>query len=185
MSQHIALLRGINVGGNNIIKMVDLKKSFELMGFTEVSTYIQSGNVIFTTKGNATEDKAALEKTIEEALGRTFQYNSRVVVVSSQEMAQVLAQAPKGFGQLPDEYRYDVLFLKSPTTAQEVLSQLSLKDGVDAAFTGDHALYFQRLTSKASQSHLSRLSQKIIYQRVTVRNWNTTSKLHSLLSLSS
>ncbi|NCP46313.1 MAG: DUF1697 domain-containing protein, partial [Flavobacteriales bacterium] len=49
MNQYLALLRGINVGGNNIIKMVDLKACFEKMGFTDVKTYIQSGNVIFTS----------------------------------------------------------------------------------------------------------------------------------------
>ncbi len=69
------MLRGINVGGNNIIKMADLKACFERMGFSNVSTYIQSGNVIFeSTK----KDAARLEKKIETSLSEAFRYDSRV-----------------------------------------------------------------------------------------------------------
>ncbi|MGH2451458.1 MAG: DUF1697 domain-containing protein [Candidatus Limnocylindria bacterium] len=179
MSRHIALLRGVNVGGNNIIKMVDLRASFETMGFTEVETYIQSGNVVFSSR---VADRAKLAKTIEKALSTAFGYTSRVVLVSSNELELVVAQAPAGFGKQSDRFRYDVLFVKEPLTTNEALRQLTTKPGVDTAHAGDHALYFRRLISKAAQSHLTRLVQLPVYKSITIRNWNTTTKLLAMLS---
>jgi uncharacterized protein (DUF1697 family) len=180
MHRHVALLRGINVGGNNLIKMLDLRASFEGMGFTDVATYIQSGNVTFTSK---LADKTRLEKTIETTLSEAFGYASRVVLVSAAELARVLAQAPAGFGKQPDRHRYDVLFVKAPLAAGEVLRQLTPRPGVDAVHAGQHALYFQRLISKASQSHLTKLIQLPVYKSITIRNWNTTNKLLAMVNL--
>ena len=78
-TQYLALLRGINVGGNNIIKMADLKACFESLGLTDVVTYIQSGNVIFKS---AEKDKAKLTKMIEAGLSKRFNYEARLVVIS-------------------------------------------------------------------------------------------------------
>ena len=76
----VALLRGVNVGGNNMISMSSLKKSFEAMGFPHVSTYINSGNIIFTTKE---KDARKLEKKIEQMLSKEYQleFQSRVYAV--------------------------------------------------------------------------------------------------------
>jgi uncharacterized protein (DUF1697 family) len=178
-SFHVALLRGINVGGNNLIKMVDLKACFEVMGFTDVATYIQSGNVVFASK---VADKAKLCNKIEKALSSAFGYASKVVLVSSRELELVVDQAPSGFGKQPDRYRYDVLFVKEPLKAAEVLPELPMKQGVDTADTGDHALYFRRLISKATASRLSRLAQMPVYKNITIRNWNTTTKLLAMVS---
>ena len=179
MGRHVALLRGINVGGSNIIKMVDLRASFEAMGFTEVATYIQSGNVVFSVKPAA---KAKLATAIEQMLSDAFGYDSRVVLVSSKELQLVVAQAPAGFGQQPDRYRYDVLFVREPSTTREALQQLTTRPGVDEAHAGKHALYFRRLISKAAQSHLTKLIQLPVYKSITIRNWNTTTKLLAMVS---
>ena len=178
-SRHVALLRGINVGGNNVIRMVDLRASFEAMGFTEVETYIQSGNVVFSSKPAS---KSELVKTIERTLSDAFGYASRIVLVSSRELELVVTQAPTGFGKQPDRYRYDVLFVKEPLSPGEVLQQLTTRPGVDMADAGDHAVYFRRLTSKAAQSQLARLVQLPVYKSVTIRNWNTTTRLLALAS---
>lgn len=180
-SRHVALLRGINVGGNNLIKMVELRASFESMGFTGVETYIQSGNVVFSSKFAG---KAKLTKTIERALSDAFAYASQVVLVSAEELALVIAQAPAGFGKQPDRYRYDVVFVKEPLTPREALEQVSTKPGVDEASAGDHALYFRRLIAKAAQSHLSKLVQRPAYKSLTIRNWNTTTRLLAMVSAS-
>lgn len=171
-NRYVALLRGINVGGNNLIKMLDLRSSFANMGFTDVETYIASGNVVFSSKQS---NKAKLTKTIEEALSDAFSYESRVVVVSGSEMERVVAQAPKGFGGDAAQYRYDVLFVREPLTTSEALA------GVDTAHAGDHALYFRRLISKAAQSNLNKLVQRVSYKNITIRNWNTTMKLFAML----
>lgn len=177
--RHVALLRGINVGGKNIIKMADLRACFEAMKLADVQTYIQSGNVVFSSRSST---KSKLEKAIEAALSERFGYTAPVVVVSAAELERVVAQAPAGFGDAPDRYRYDVLFVKQPKSPWDVLPQLSTKPGVDEMSGGDHAVYFRRLISKASQSHLSRIVQLPIYQHVTIRNWNTTTKLLALAS---
>jgi uncharacterized protein (DUF1697 family) len=175
--RYAALLRGINVGGNNIIKMVDLRQCFEALGFANVATYIQSGNVVFSAQ---TRSKKPLEARIEDALSQRFGYAARIVLVSLDELAQTVTLAPKGFGTEPERYRYDVLFVKAPLTPAAALAELSTKAGVDTAHAGSHALYFRRLISKATQSRLTKLVQLGIYKSITVRNWNTTIKLLEL-----
>src|ERR1051326_3690421 len=81
----VALLRGVNVGGNNVISMRELKESFEEAGFTQVSTYINSGNVIFTTKKT---DARKLERKLEQMLLKDFDLDAKVVVRSLSERSE-------------------------------------------------------------------------------------------------
>ena len=178
MIQYVALLRGINVGGKNLIKMTDLRACFEELGFKHVRTYIQSGNLLF----HANElDRATLTTQIEDALSTTFNYSSRVVVRSAEEMKEIVTHAPQGFGSDPATYRYDVIFLKEPLTATEAMESITTKEGVDQAFAAEGALYFSRVISKATQSHLSRIVSMPVYQSMTIRNWNTTTKLLEMM----
>jgi uncharacterized protein (DUF1697 family) len=174
----LALLRGINVGGNNIIKMTDLKSCFEEMGFTSVLTYIQSGNVIFTTEGSVSR---LLTKRIESVLSERFSYDSKIVLVPEEKLESVVSDAPPGFGVQPDKYRYDVVFLMDGVSPSDILGLLNPRDGVDDAWSGEQILYFRRLSSKASQSRLTRLAGLSVYKSVSIRNWNTTVKLLSLM----
>lgn len=178
-NRYVALLRGINVGGNNIIKMTALRESFEAMGFTDVATYIQSGNVVLSTNAS---DKVKLTRRIEAALTSTFGYESKIVLVSGKELERVVAEAPPEFGEDPTHYRYDVLFVKAPMTTREALAQVATKPGVDEAHAGKHALYFRRRIAKATQSHLAKIAQRPVSKSLTVRNWNTTMKLVALVS---
>lgn len=174
LCRHVALLRGINVGGNKLIRMADLRAVFQALGFSSVETYIQSGNVVFTTKAAR---KATLTESIERALEAQFGHEARIVLVTSQELKQVVDEAPAEFGQRPDEFRYDVVFVREPSKPGEVLRQLTPRPGIDAAQAGELALYFRRLSSRASQSRLTKLNRLAVYQNVTVRNWNTTVRL--------
>jgi uncharacterized protein (DUF1697 family) len=178
MNHYLALLRGINVGGKNIIKMADLKTSFEWMGFSGVATYIQSGNVLFES---AESDRSALTGKIEHGLSRDFEYSSKAVIVSADELAQIIREAPRGFGDDLETYRCDVIFLKEPLTPAEAILQARVKPGVDFAQAGTLALYFSRLTARASQSHLTKIIGTPVYQSMTIRNWNTTTKLFALM----
>jgi uncharacterized protein (DUF1697 family) len=178
MTPFVALLRGINVGGNNLIKMPDLRRCFEDLGFGQVATYIQSGNVLFEA---AKQRPARLATRIEAALSERFGYEARVVLRSHEQVRAVVAAAPAGFGSQPALYRYDVLFLREPLTAGEALRDLRTREGVDQAFAGDGVCYFARLTSRATQSYLSRIVGLPVYQRLTIRNWNTTVRLLALL----
>lgn len=178
MIQYVALLRGINVGGKNIIKMTELKACFEALGFEKVRTYIQSGNVLFRADET---DQGRLISQLEDALSTTFNYTSRVMVRSEGEMKAIVAHAPEGFGSEPANYRYDVIFLIEPLTAAEAMQSVSTKEGVDQAFAGNGVLYFSRLTRKATQSRLSRIVGTPVYQNMTIRNWNTTTRLVNMM----
>jgi uncharacterized protein (DUF1697 family) len=180
MTQFVALLRGINVGGKNLIKMTELAACFQALGFTDVRTYIQSGNVIFREEET---DQPLLVGILEEALSKTFQYKASVVLRSEAEMQAVVMHAPDGFGSDPSTFRYDVIFLKEPLTEAEAMQNVTAKEGVDQAFVGKGVLYFSRLISKASQSHLTRLITLPVYQSLTIRNWNTTTKLLKMMEV--
>jgi len=97
MKRHIALLRGINVGGNNIVKIADLKTCFEEMGFINVLTYSQSGHVLFDSNEN---DQLKLTQQIEKALSERFGYSSKVVLLSQQALIQIINATPEGFWRL-------------------------------------------------------------------------------------
>ncbi len=179
MGQYLALLRGINVGGNNLIRMTELKTCFEAQGFANVATYIQSGNVLFDADPS---DRAVLTGRLEDALSRTFNYKSRVVLRSHAQLQAVVAHAPKGFGSQRALHRYDVIFLKEPLTAAEAMQDVKTREGVDEAFAGDGTLYFSRLISRAAQSNLRRIIALPVYQHMTIRNWNTTTRLLTLMN---
>ena len=177
-NQYLVLLRGINVGGNNIIKMVDLKASFEVMGLTNVLTYIQSGNVVFQSDE---KDKAVLTTKLEKGLSKRFNFVAKVVVISQKELAAIVKSAPEGFGKEEKKFRYDVIFLKEPLTPKAAMESVKVREGVDTAYAGKQALYFSRLISRAAQSYLTKIIGMPVYQNMTIRNWNTTTKLLSLM----
>ena len=178
-TQYLALLRGINVGGGNIIKMTNLKSCFEASKLQNVATYIQSGNVLFET---AETDAAKLARKLESALSKTFNpYKARIVLCSHAKLKQIVQGAPKGFGGQPEKYRYDVIYLRESLAASEAIKSVTTKQGVDEAFVGPDVLYFSRLIALASKSHLARIVALPVYQDLTIRNWNTTSKLLALM----
>lgn len=177
-NNYIALLRGINVGGNNKVPMALLKKCFEEMGFSDVVTYINSGNVVFRSPQT---DIESLTNTIEKALIKTFSLKIPVVAVSYKELKETVANAPTGFGTKPELYRYDVIFLKSTLTPKDAIKDIGIKEGVDEVFAGKYVLYFSRLIEKATQSKMSRIVLLPLYKSITIRNWNTTTKLLALM----
>lgn len=174
----LALLRGINVGGRNVIRMADLKKCFQDDGFRDVVTYIQSGNVIFRS---ASAEPGPLTARIEGMLAAAYDYKAKVALRSYEQMLAVVEEAPAGFGVRPDVYRYDVLFLFGFLTAADAMEHVRTRSGVDEAWTGEGVLYFSRLIEKASRSHLSRLASMPVYQSMTIRNWRTTTRLLELM----
>src|SRR5580765_3914497 len=101
-TQYLAWLRGINVGGKNLIKMSDLKACFEELGFSNVLTYIQSGNILFQS---GEKDKTALTNNIEKGLSKKFDYLSRLVIISRKELSEIVHEAPRGFGKDLETYR--------------------------------------------------------------------------------
>ena len=182
MNTYVILMRGINVGGKNKIPMKSLKPCLEELGFERVVTLIQSGNVIL----RSSLDAEATAKRIETALPETFKLDSsvvRVLALDHETFATVVRQAPDEFGQDDATFRYYVLFMMGVSPG-EAMEDIEVRQGIDAAWQGDAAIYY-RLPSlanpNATRSYLSKLTQKPVYQSITMRNWRTTTKLLELL----
>lgn len=174
----LALLRGINVGGNNPVGMADLAEAFRASGCRDVRTVMQSGNVLFTSDLGATG--AAVEDALERVLENAFGVPILVVVRSREELAATVEAAPADHGSAL--LRSDVFFLKQPLTAEEAYAELpELRVGVDSVATGPGALYFSRVAAQARRTRITRFLALPVYQRVTVRSWGTVTRLAGML----
>jgi uncharacterized protein (DUF1697 family) len=113
-------------------------------------------------------------------LSERFAYESRIVLMKQEMLRNIIAQAPDSFGSEPEIYRYDVLFLKEPLTVDEAMTKIRAKEGVDLVTAGDGIVYYSRLINKASQSYMTRMIGTPVYKEMTIRNWNTSTKLSVL-----
>ena len=175
---YLALLRGINVGGNNIIKMDELKKLFEKLKFSEVKTYIQSGNVLFK---DSEKDRIKISEKIEKALLEKLNNKIDVMILTFSEMKKIINEKPDKFGEENEKFRYDILFLLEPLTVKEAVKEIKARDGVDEIYGGNKIIYYKRLIEKITKSYISKIVGTPIYQKITIRNWNTTKKLYELM----
>ncbi|MCL2011894.1 MAG: DUF1697 domain-containing protein [Cystobacterineae bacterium] len=156
-----------------------LKQAFVDMGFFNLKTYIQSGNVIFQAQER---DKIKLTKKIENQLQKYFSFEIKTLLLRADELAETVENAPQNFGAEPEKCRYDLWFLLPPTTANEVVSFVRLREGIDFLQAGKHAIYTSGLRSQMGRSYLSKIIQTPVYKNITIRNWNTTTKLLELMS---
>src|ERR1043165_4492867 len=177
----VALLRGVNVGGNNIVSMRELKASFEGMGFAQVSTYINSGNVIFATKET---DARKLEKKIEQMLVKQFELDAKVVVRSLAEMEQLVKSLPPGWNGDKD-WRYNVMFLRHTIDSEKILEELIAKGDYEQISYRPGTVLWSVQASEINRTSMQKLSSRKIFQDMTVRNLNTTKKLYELMKKAS
>lgn len=179
MNTYVALMRGINVGGKNKVPMADLKRCLEELGFTDVITYIASGNVIL--KSN--KQPGAVKTEIETALTKNFKLDSeliKVLVLSHAELQAVIDNKPKGFGDQPEKYYSDAIFLME-INEDEAMPIFKPREGVDMVWPGKGVVYSQRLGAERTKSRLGRIVLSPLYKSMTIRSWNTTTKLLRML----
>jgi uncharacterized protein (DUF1697 family) len=179
MNTYLALLRGVNVGGKNKLSMAELAACLEEFGCKNVRTYIASGNVIFESAKSA----AALKKEIEEVLPKKFKLDSALIAIrllTRDQLHKVIAHAPKGFGAHPGMYHSDTIFLMG-VSATEAMKAFAPREGVDTVWPGDGVIYSQRLSAQRTKSRLSKIMSSPLYKRMTIRSWNTTTKLLDLM----
>ena len=179
MHTYIVLLRGINVGGKNIIPMAGLRTCLDAHGFSQVSTYIASGNVLLKSDLDADDVKTRIEGVLSEnfSLDNGF---VKVWVLTPSQLQAVIEHKPEGFGEQPEKYHSDVIFLMG-LDAAEALPAFSPREGVDQVWAGDGVIYSQRLSSERTKSRLNKIMESPLYKSMTIRNWNTTTKLLELL----
>ena len=175
--KYLALLRGINVGGNSLIKMADLKVALLENGFLNVKTFIQSGNVLFESDEKDTEKLAA---KMEEVIVKIFYITSRVVIRSESQLTKVLDNIPDEWKK-ENDLRCYLAFVKEPATAQQVAEQITLKEGIDSLKIGDGVVYMTTLLAGITNSSFSKLASKKIYKEITIRNYTTMHKIATLM----
>lgn len=173
----VALLRGVNVGGNNMISMKELKESFTGMGFAQVATYINSGNIIFKT--NET-DARKLEKKIEQMLVKEYELDSRVVIRSLAEMEELVESLPQTWNS-DSNWRYNVIFLRHTVDSEELLADVPIKEGIEEVFYRPGTLLWSAQVDELNRTNMLKLAKRKLYLEMTVRNTNTTRKLCELM----
>ena len=175
-NNYLVLLRGINVGGKNTIKMNELKKIFEEMKFSDIETYIQSGNVLFRDYEN---NRFKLTKKIEKKISDKLENEIKVAILTLSEIKEIINGVPNGFGKDSEKYKYDVIFLIEPLTTEDIMKELKIKQGKDKIYEGKKSIYVKRFAEKLTGSYISEILK--ISQNITVRNLNTIKKIYELM----
>lgn len=181
MPTHVALLRGINVGGRSKVAMADLREVVSSLGHTDVATYIQSGNVVFTA-ADAPSLAADLERAIRDSLG----VSPSVVVLTRDELAQVVRDNP--YPDEPDPRAVHAVFLTAPPTPAtadalaNALRRVAGPDSRDSARLIGRTIYLHTPDGFGR----SKLAGSIVQSRKpaltgTARNWATVTKLLAML----
>lgn len=179
MNTYVILLRGINVGGKNKLPMADLKECLEELGFSDVLTYIASGNAIL----KSTKSSQEIQNLIEQVLPKKFRLDSeliKILAMTKEQLQKVVIDKPDGFGERPDKYHSDVVFLMGIEPA-EAIKVFKPRDGVDKIWQGDAVIYSQRLSSMRTKSRLNAIMITPVYKSMTIRTWNTAVKLLGLM----
>lgn len=166
--KYVALLRGINVGTTKRIEMKKLKAMFEKNGFENVSTYINSGNVLF----ESTKKKQMIHDEIKLNLHNKFGFDIPILIKTIKELQQIVDKIPTTW--VNDEtQRTDVAYLFDTVDSIEIISKLPFqKEYIDVRYTKG-ALFWNVLRNNYNKSHLNKLIGHELYQYMTVRNINT------------
>lgn len=179
MTSYLVLLRGINVGGKNKVPMAALRTVLEDAGFSNVQTYIASGNVFVDSDRTA----ATVAATIEAELPKSFKLDTeliRVAVLSKADLETVIERRPKGFGDQPAKFHSDAIFLMG-IDAEEAMAVFSPREGVDEVWAGRGVVYHQRLSAQRTKSRLNRIMSTPVFASATIRSWQTTVALRGLM----
>jgi uncharacterized protein (DUF1697 family) len=174
---YIALLRGINVGGNNKIDMKVLKQTFERVGMKDVLTYINTGNIIFSSND---QSKTELSRILEEAIHDDFGLRIKVIVRSIDDVRGIIHAIPDTWKNDKD-MKSDVMFLWDEIDDETVLENLVIKPTIDTVKYIPGAILWSIEKKNASKSGMSKIIGTKIYKQVTVRNVNTARKIYELM----
>ncbi len=173
---YVALLRGINVGGHNKVEMKELKTSFESLGFTDVTTYINSGNVVFQAPS---KEQDTIVYEIEEAMKRDFQLEIKVLVRDWENMKTICQDLPATW--LKNEaMRTEVMFLWENFDNLAVLETLPISSVDNVKYTSG-AILWNVKSKDYRKSGMIKLVGTKPYKNMTVRNVNTVRKLYEIM----
>lgn len=175
MTVWIALLRGINVGGNNILPMKDLRALLEQAGLTQVSTYIQSGNCVFAADET---DPRALERSIAAAIDARFGFRPQILVMRAKTFQQALAANPYPEGA-EDPKTVHFFFLAEPAAGADLAAMEDLRAGTERFALTDRVFYLHA-PDGIGRSKLAAKVERHLGVATTARNLRSVMKLAEL-----
>ncbi|HEV8190468.1 MAG TPA: DUF1697 domain-containing protein [Ktedonobacterales bacterium] len=173
MTTYIALLRGINVGGRNMIKMAELKRLFEKLGLDQVQTYIQSGNVLFT----AEEEEQPLRQRLEREIEAIFGFPVTVVLRTAAELQQIIAECPFASDALQEGESLYLTLLADVPSKEGIERLLSYSSEVDDYRIVGRSVYLLYRRSILDSKLTNAFLEQRLGVRSTARNWRTISAL--------
>lgn len=174
---YIALLRGINVGGNNKIDMKLLKQTFERVGMNDVVTYINTGNIIFSSESLSKDE---LSMILEEAIHNDFGLQIKVMVRSVDDVREIMNAIPDTWKN-DKEMSSDVMFLWDEVDNESVLENLVMKPNIDTVKYTPGAILWSVDKKNITKSGKSKIIGTKLYKQMTVRNVNTARKIYELM----
>jgi uncharacterized protein (DUF1697 family) len=174
MTTYISILRGINVSGQKLIKMADLKKTYEKLGFGSITTYVQSGNVVFTGK-KATPKELAV--SITKQIAKDFGFQVPVIVFSINSLKQIIASNPFLKDSEKDIAFLHVTFLSSPTPKSDEKAIEEKKLGGEAISFTNAAVYLYCPNGYGKTKLTNSFLETKLQVSATTRNWKTTNEL--------
>jgi len=173
MTRYIAFLRAINVGGHNV-KMDELRAMFETLGFSDVETFIASGNVIFES-GSA--DVRELQKQIEAHLQKSLGYEVATFLRIAAEIAEIARYRPFDESKLQTAQALNVAFLAEPLSdnAQKIL--MGLVTDIDEFHVHEREVYWLCKKKQSESTFSNAVFERATKVKSTFRGWNTILKL--------
>jgi uncharacterized protein (DUF1697 family) len=175
--RYVALLRGVNVGGANKVSMADLKAAFESAGMSAVRTYINSGNIIFSTD---LVDRPQLTQSLRAAIRERGGLDIYLQLRDADELSTIVDAIPSEWRN-DDSMKCDVVFLQPDVDRGGVLDDLGPRAGIEDALYVPGAVVWRVDRENATRSRLTRMMGTPLYSRVTVRNCNTVRRLLELV----
>ena len=177
MSTFAAMLRAINVGGQKRLRMETLREIFAGLGFTNIRTYVQSGNVVFQS---GEQDRSLLVGRIEASIEQTCGFPVQVFVRQAQELKRILAGNPFLDNRNEDPSKLHVTFLYQSPPETRWSKLIPPGDILDELAIGELAIYLFCPTGYAKTRLSNSFFERRLGMPVTTRNWNTVNALYKL-----
>lgn len=177
MEKYIALLRGINVGGKNKVAMSELKELFIQNGFQNVVTYINSGNIIFSSNRI---DEEKLTKECERLICNKFKMNIPVFVIAFHDLLTALHHAPSWWDQEKDA-KHNAIFVLPSVTVDEVFQEIGeTKPEYEKVDYYGRVVFWSAPIQTFSRTRWSKVVGSSVYDSITIRNANTVKRILQL-----
>ncbi|WP_416148286.1 DUF1697 domain-containing protein [Salipaludibacillus sp. HK11] len=174
---YIALFRGINVGGKNRVDMKLLKQTFEKVEMSDVLSYINTGNIIFSSTSSSKEE---LSRILEEAVYHDFGLQIKIIVLSADDVRRIINAIPETWKNDKD-MKSDVMFLWDEIDNESVLETVTVKPKIDTVKYVQGAVLWSVDKKDVTKSGMSKIVGSKFYKQVTIRNVNTTRKIYELM----